>query len=118
MLFRDTAYNKGPHCINIVRTIMDTFLHKINFNPARPAAGPPRLIFGMQGCHSSGLFTGAPPLLSPIYISQNPTKNQALTVFAALPPMAAPGPIKVLSISISSNIHENVEKKVSKYVKN
>ena len=51
-----------------------------------PKAGPPREIFGRQGRHSGGHFTGVPPMLPPFSIFQNPAKDQAL---AALPPMVA-----------------------------
>ena len=51
-----------------------------------PEAGPPREIFGRQGRHSGGHFTGAPLLPPPFSISQNPAKDQAL---AALPPVVA-----------------------------
>ena len=46
------------------------------FIPQQYNSGPPRQIFGWQGCHSGGHFTSAlPPLFS---ISQNPAKDQAL----------------------------------------
>ena len=52
--------------------------------------GPRSYIFGRQGRHGVGHFTGALPLPlphpPPFSISQNPAKEQAL---AALPPVAA-----------------------------
>ena len=50
------------------------------------STGRPQYIFGRQGRHSGGHFTGVPP---PIYISQNPAKDQALAALAALLPVAA-----------------------------
>ena len=57
------------------------------FEAAFLFSGPPRQIFGRQGRHSGGHFTGALPLPPPFSISQNPAKDQAL---AALPPVAVP----------------------------
>ena len=48
--------------------------------------GLPQYIFGRQGRHSDGHFTGVLPLPPPFSISQSLAKEQVL---AALPPMAA-----------------------------